>query len=311
MEALGDEVSRWRKARLFLPDLAEMSGLSAIECLKGPTPWLTELVLETPTGGPQPRAPSSQGYLPHTPVLRSMTVRGGGLALSPRSTFPSLTDLRLHEGVCTDEELYDYLIRAPSLVDLDVNIAVARPASAKISLPELQSLAVGPQSQPLLLEPLSTFLHLPNLVRLSLGAAPEDGMTPFLDSVSPTVRKLRLSHRLTAPRLAILRHLQMTEDLRLRPVLGKSIDRSVLDQLAANDSPIWPRLTSVTGLKYVDGIGDHLLGLITARNRAALPSDENETRTSERPCRLHKITFRIGDEAPKWLEQEIDRLLRL
>ncbi|EJD36783.1 hypothetical protein AURDEDRAFT_174146 [Auricularia subglabra TFB-10046 SS5] len=310
LDVLGSNISRWRDVQLYLPTVPELDDRSAFESLKGPTPLLTNLVLKAQPGGPDSRPTSRRGYLPYAPVLRRMKLMENGLGCAPHSTFPALTKLHLGEGTCTDNELYDYLCRASSLVELDLDITIAHPPHTDLYLPELRSLNVGAHSQSLLFEPASSLLHMPKVAHLFLDCLPDDAMTSFLDAVSPTVRRLRLCYRLKKQHLAILQRLQNIEELRLSYLPLKPIGRSALDQLASTDPPIWPRLTTLWDVMFVTGLGDHLLGLVAARNPTpGVDGNDPRSGSAGRPCRLREITFR--NPAPEWLVQELDRLLRL
>ncbi|EJD36785.1 hypothetical protein AURDEDRAFT_129852 [Auricularia subglabra TFB-10046 SS5] len=305
LRAIGAHASRWKIALLVLPKIVEPS---ALEYLKGPTPLLTKLLLRY--RGRNNLHRSERGYLPFTPVLRDLKIAGGGVRPSPHSAFPALTKLQFGDGDFTDQELYDYIGRAPLLVTLELDCPIPQAPRARVTLSELRSLQLSFQARCFLFEPSSSLIRMPNLERLFLDCDAEDAMIPFLDAVSPTVVSLQLGRPLTERQLSVLRHLQNIEDLNFLHVpLGHgSIDTASFDLLATSDAPIWPRLAALRRVEYVRGVDEHILRLITSRNMPRT-EDEGAQLTAALPSRLRDVTFL--SMAPGWLVQEAQRLLRL
>ncbi|EJD35610.1 hypothetical protein AURDEDRAFT_175338 [Auricularia subglabra TFB-10046 SS5] len=306
LKALGRHASRWRTVTLDLPQTVEQG---MIECLKGPTPLLAELDFSIHITNRDSVGPFERGYLPHAPNLRHLELMHTRCGCSTLSVFPALRDLRLLPSACAEEDLYIYLARAPSLVNLWIAITIAGAPRVPIFLPNLRTLHIGQASMPLLFQSSSGLIRMPGLSDLQLDDYSDDRIGPFLDVVSPTVRILRLHRGLTLQHLAIVRRLQNVDELHLG---YQAIHPAALDQLAgsleSSDSPIWPRLSVLQELGYADGSGAHILRFVLSRNVGAATQS-----TGARPCKLREVRFldHPGHHVPLWIVQEVNRVLGL
>ncbi|EJD33126.1 hypothetical protein AURDEDRAFT_189096 [Auricularia subglabra TFB-10046 SS5] len=305
-QTIGSHASRWKTATIYLP---EAEDLSPIDFLKGPTPLLQELGVSMGDPGRESFAGPGTAFLPYTPNLRTLDLIETGVGCSPRSDFSALARLRIGPGACTDEELYDYLRRAPVLEELSVRIPISHAPQARIDLPALEFLSVGSESQALITQPTSSLLALPKLTVLFLSCVPDDSMASFLDAVSATVRGLYLHQRLTVEHLAVLHRLKNVEELAFIDTPKKTIDKATLDRLSSSDPPIWPRLTVLRDLAYAEGLDEHILHLLAARNPPLEPEGTASPSTTALPCRLRELNF--NGAAPGWLVQEVARALAL
>ncbi|EJD35615.1 hypothetical protein AURDEDRAFT_130547 [Auricularia subglabra TFB-10046 SS5] len=312
MDILGDlsgHASRWREVTMYPPPIVH---LDTLEFLKGPTPLLEHLELFFQPGRMISPGPSERAYLPYAPNLRSLDLANIAIGCSALSAFPALHNLCFYPGACTDEALYDYLVRAPSLREVYVGTAITHPLRANITLLELQSLRIGSEARSLLYEPAATFLHTPKLSQLRLFCDPDDRMSSFFDAVSPTARILGTTQPLTSEGLSVLKRLKNVEELCLsqKPI-------AALNQLTSSDPLIWPRLSVLQEVGYTDRSGAHILRLIAARNietRAASEEHGPQVAGTVQPCKLRELQFDAGygnPEVPGWLVQEVKRLLRL
>ncbi|EJD51757.1 hypothetical protein AURDEDRAFT_159496 [Auricularia subglabra TFB-10046 SS5] len=273
LKSLGEHVARWKTAFLFLPVLAYSEPM--MEFLMGPTPLLTELYINT---WYEVLGSLGTGYLPFAPVLSILVIEDVGLGWSRRAAFPALTKLSISGSSFTEDDLYDCIARAPAIQYLELSIVITHAPPAKISLPRLESLEIGYDSQPLLFDVSASRLCTTNLTHLVLN-------------------------------LVVLQALHKLEELGFvyQTATPRSIEEPVLTHLATSDPPVWPRLATLTNLRYTQGMGEHVLALIASRNSEPPAVPITGSSPPARPCRFRKVEF--WNEVPAWLEHEIDRLL--
>ncbi|EJD35604.1 hypothetical protein AURDEDRAFT_130540 [Auricularia subglabra TFB-10046 SS5] len=218
---------------------------------------------------------------------------------------------RLPDGV--KRSTLDFLSRSVQELFLGIRLGT-NAAIPPICFPLLRELFVSPASTAIVRTPLSSFITAPVLQHLELRRRPAeiDGISPFLDAVSATVRRLTLFTALTGPCLMVVARLRHLEELTFyEHMTDLSIRDDALELLSTSDPRIWPELTRIKNASYTGGrawSSEAIFRFIASRNPAKADIGHDED-NAMRPSRL--LEFGFDKHSSPWLVNEVKRLLEL